>query len=164
MEQITSKRSDILHVHSCGRQGLGDFIDEFKRRGYGKCKNIVASEYIYDMPIYLKAADVVMCRSGAMTLSELATAGVASVLIPSPNVTNNHQLKNAMEFSAKNAAFVIDEKKNGDKENAVRYVRDLINHRELRDEMSRNATCFAHPDASEIIARNIINAVMDDKA
>ena len=58
----------------------------------------------------LAAADLVISRSGAITISELAAAGRASVLIPSPNVAENHQYYNALELSKPGAAVLIEEK------------------------------------------------------
>jgi UDP:flavonoid glycosyltransferase YjiC (YdhE family) len=58
-------------------------------------ENYAVSDYIYDMPCQMAAADLVICRAGAMTISELALMGKAAILIPSPNVTDNHQYLNA---------------------------------------------------------------------
>lgn len=156
MESISSKRSDVMHVHSCGKGASSEFFAELEARGYRKCKNISVSEYLYDMPLYLKAADVVMCRSGAMTLAEIAATGVASVLIPSPNVTANHQYENAYVLASKNAAFLVDEKRENELSRAVGYVRDLLNHAEIRREMAENVRSFSYENASEIIAKDIL--------
>lgn len=159
MNNLVSKRSDILHIHSCGKIGAGDFFERFKELGLDKCKNIRASEYIYNMEACLNAADVVICRSGAMTLSELATVGVASVLVPSPNVTGNHQYKNALEFSIANAAFLIDERNAGDEANACRYVSALLSNKVLREQMAENAKKFASFDAADRIVSEIIDGI-----
>ncbi len=159
MNNLVSKRSDILHIHACGKSGAGNFFERFKALELDKCKNIRASEYIYDMNDCLVSADVVICRSGASTLSELAAVGVASVLVPSPNVTGNHQYKNAFEFSRANAAFLIDEKKDGDKANAGRYINALLSNKVLREQMAENAKKFAFPDSADKIANEIIDAV-----
>lgn len=62
------------------------------------------------MPECLAAADLVICRAGAITLSELQAQGKASILIPSPNVAENHQYHNAMALVSRNAAVIIEEK------------------------------------------------------
>ena len=67
-------------------------------------------EYIDNMPTCLAAADLVICRAGAITLSELECAGRASILIPSPNVAENHQFHNAMELVERGAAEILEEK------------------------------------------------------
>ncbi len=159
MGNLTSRRGDILHIHACGKSGAGDFFEQFNTQGFSKCKNIRVSEYIYDMPICLKAADIVICRSGAMTLSELAASGVASILVPSPNVTGDHQYKNALELSGANAAFVIDERKEGDISRALSYVNTLLSNKVLREQMGENAKSFARTDAAEQIVDEVLNSV-----
>lgn len=72
--------------------------------------NLDIREYIHDMPDCLAAADLVIARAGAMTLAELTALGRASVLIPSPNVAENHQYHNAMVLENHHAAVVIEEK------------------------------------------------------
>ena len=63
--------------------------------GSGGPPGIEVREYIYDMPLVMAAADVVLCRAGASTISELTAIAKPSMLVPSPNVTANHQEKNA---------------------------------------------------------------------
>ncbi len=162
MDRVTSKRGDVLHIHGCGKNGGSEFFKEFKRRGFADVKSIRASEYIYDMPLYLKAADIVVCRSGAMTLSEISASGVASVLIPSPNVTGNHQYKNALEFSSANAAFAVDETKPDAIERAVRYVCTLLSNTPLREQMGENAKKLSRTDSADLIAAEILNAIKKD--
>lgn len=159
MEKITSRRGDVLHIHACGKNGASGFFKSLEGKGLSKCKSIRASEYIYDMPVCMKAADIVICRSGAMTLSELAAAGVASILVPSPNVTADHQYKNALEFSSANAAFVINERNEGECERAISYVNTLLSNKVLREQMAENAKSFARPDAAEQIADEILNSI-----
>lgn len=63
-------------------------------------KNLDIREYINNMPVCMAAADLVICRAGAITLTEIQAQGKASLLIPSPNVAENHQYHNAMRWSA----------------------------------------------------------------
>ena len=70
----------------------------------------MVKEYINNMPELLAAADLVISRAGALTLAELEAVGRAAVLIPSPNVAENHQYFNAMELQKADAAVVIEEK------------------------------------------------------
>ena len=72
--------------------------------------NVDIREYINDMDDCLAAADLVICRAGASTLSELEAAGRASILIPSPNVAENHQYHNGMVLVKNQAAVLIEEK------------------------------------------------------
>lgn len=71
---------------------------------------MIIREYIDDMYRCMAAADVVICRSGASSLSEVEAMGKASILIPSPNVAENHQYHNAMALVSKDAAVLIEEK------------------------------------------------------
>ena len=87
----------IYHIHATGQYGvelLPRLLEERKAPWKGS-PALDIREYIDDMPTCLAAADLVICRAGASTLSELTAAGRASILIPSPNVAENHQYHNA---------------------------------------------------------------------
>ena len=66
-------------------------------------------EYIYDMAVLMRAADLVICRAGASTISELTALGAPALMVPSPYVTNNHQEKNARALEAAGGAVVLTE-------------------------------------------------------
>ncbi|MBE6753703.1 MAG: undecaprenyldiphospho-muramoylpentapeptide beta-N-acetylglucosaminyltransferase [Ruminococcaceae bacterium] len=98
------------HIHGYGR--YGHFIlDEMKKRGVDpeNTPNLDVREYIDDMPRVMAAADLIICRAGAITLSELQARGKAAILIPSPNVAENHQYHNAMALVNRGAADIIVE-------------------------------------------------------
>lgn len=164
MRQFTCLRGDVLHIHSCGKNDAERFFERFKALGLDKCENIRVSEYVYDMPICLRAADVAVCRSGAMTLAELSCAGVCSVLIPSPNVTANHQYENAVAFEKNNAAFVINEKNDAELSKAVKFVSDLICDAELRKTTAKNALLLAKKDAKETIVNTVISETQQNRS
>ena len=106
--------------------------------------------YINNMAEVMAAADVVVARSGAITVSELAALGKPSILIPSPNVVRNHQEQNAREFEKNKAAVVITEAElSGD----VLFTKlmDMINNEETLSEMSSNMKKLAKTDALEKI-------------
>lgn len=98
------------HIHGYGQYGAF-ILDDFVSAGVdlSQCGNLDVREYIIDMPRCLAAADLVICRAGAITLSELQARGKASILIPSPNVAENHQYHNAMALVKRNAAECIEE-------------------------------------------------------
>ncbi len=89
------------------------------KRDYARVKSLIKDvpenfhilEYIDNMDILMNAADVVICRSGAITLAEISALGKSAILIPSPNVTNNHQEYNARALSDRGAAITITEDK-----------------------------------------------------
>ena len=106
----SAKDGRYNHIHGYGQYG-GFILDELKSAGVdlASCPNLDVREYINDMPRVMAAADIVVCRAGAITLSELQARGKVSILIPSPNVAENHQYHNAMALVRRNAAEVIEE-------------------------------------------------------
>ena len=99
---------EIWHVHATGRHYYDKCKERYPRLFEGK-RNIRIVPYIDDMPTLLKAADIAITRSGAMTISELAECKVPSILIPSPNVTANHQYYNAKYMESRGASVVVEE-------------------------------------------------------
>jgi UDP-N-acetylglucosamine--N-acetylmuramyl-(pentapeptide) pyrophosphoryl-undecaprenol N-acetylglucosamine transferase len=109
---VNSANTDRFQfIHGYGQWG-GWFPDLLKEKGLvlAEHPNIDIREYINNMPECLAAADLVICRAGAISLSELQVQGRASILIPSPNVAENHQYHNAMAMVNRNAAAIIEEK------------------------------------------------------
>lgn len=162
MERLSSKRADILHVHACGRNGQKEFFERFRALGLDGCKNIRVSEYISDMPEWINMADVVVSRSGAMTLSEIASAGRASVLIPSPNVADDHQYKNAKAFSDAGAAYLVTE--DGEEmQRLPEIVETVLCDKRARLQMEKNAELFDVPNAGSVIAREMIAGIKEKR-
>ena len=110
------------------------------------------------MPVKMAAADVVICRAGAMTVSEIALMGKAAIFIPSPNVTNNHQYKNAKVLADKNAAIVIEEK-DLSAESLANEIDVLLKNDSLREEMSARVVGFSDPNANKKIYDEIIRLI-----
>ena len=98
-------------IHSAGKGGYKAMLEEMDKQGVKNAagQGMEVREYIYDMPLVMAAADLVVCRSGASTLSELGVLGKPAILVPSPNVTNNHQEKNARVLEKAGAAVLITE-------------------------------------------------------
>ena len=95
------------HIHGAGRD-YPWMQEELLRRGLKLGDNgIEVREYIYDMPLVMAAADLVLCRAGASTISELTAIAKPAVLVPSPNVTANHQEKNARALEEAGGAAVL---------------------------------------------------------
>lgn len=101
---------NILHIHATGSREAQAFAALLEQKGLAGAPNLVVKEYIDNMPQLLAAADLVISRAGALTLAELCAAGRAAILIPSPNVAENHQYYNALELQKVGAAVVIEEK------------------------------------------------------
>lgn len=106
-----AKSGKYQHIHGYG-QNDPMFLEELSEYGLDLPKNpqIRVLDYIHNMPTCLAAADLVISRAGAMTLSEIEAKGKASILIPSPNVAENHQFHNAMALVKRGAGEIIEEK------------------------------------------------------
>ena len=100
------------HIHAIGRYGVEWMPDYVKEQGVDLTeeKGISMQEYIYNMPTMMAAADIIISRAGASSCNEIATSGTPCILIPSPNVTDNHQEKNARALSDQGAAILVLEK------------------------------------------------------
>ena len=100
------------HIHGAGKQGCPVLLDLLKEKGVDLTAHpaLQVREYIYDMARVMRAADLVLCRAGASTISELTALGVPALIVPSPYVTNNHQEKNARVLESAGAAAVVLEK------------------------------------------------------
>ncbi|MBO4453380.1 MAG: undecaprenyldiphospho-muramoylpentapeptide beta-N-acetylglucosaminyltransferase [Clostridia bacterium] len=154
MEKYTGPQN-IRHCHAIGRVGYEKFNAIAKEKGFYDKKNLEISEYIYDMAVRQTAADVIICRAGAMTLSELALRGCAAILIPSPHVTEDHQYKNARLLADAGAAIVYRESEiTGDK--LVDTVKDLVSNPNKRRRMQASIANFAMPNSVELIVDNAL--------
>ena len=111
-------------------------------------------EYIYNMPELLAAADLVLCRAGAGTISEVCASGTPCIMIPSPNVTDNHQEKNARVLEKRGAAVVVREK-DCDGDSLYETARALLSDPERLREMRLAARRLAAVDAAEQILQVI---------
>ena len=100
------------HIHATGSFGWEWMPDLVKEKGVDleTAKSIDMREYIFNMPTLMAAADVIISRAGASTVNEIGASGTPSILIPSPNVTANHQEKNARVLSDADAAVLVLEK------------------------------------------------------
>lgn len=107
----SAKTGKYQHIHGYGAHDE-KFLDECREFGLDleKSPQIRLLEYIDNMPQCLSAADLVIGRAGAMTLSEIEAKAKASILVPSPNVAENHQFHNAMALVRRGAAEIIEEK------------------------------------------------------
>ena len=149
------KRYGTAHPEVCiqlatGARAYGEVKAEFEALGLDQYPNLLLSEYIYDMPYRMMASDLLICRSGAMTLSEVAASGKASILIPSPNVTNDQQTKNARVLSQKGAAVLMRECDM--EENTLSdCVKHLMEDDVARAFIAKKVEEFAVDDASERI-------------
>lgn len=154
MKEFSAVTPGVRHLHATGSIEHEDCLAEFHSLGLEETDSLRLTEYIYDMPVQMAAADVVISRSGAMTVSELSMKGKVSILIPSPNVTNQHQLKNAKVLADAGAAVLLEEKNLGEKPLAG-IVRELLENPDRRTAMGQAVRSFAIPDANDRILDDI---------
>ncbi len=153
------KDGRFQHIHATGKSGWDSTRARLRELGAPEnAPGITVRDYIDDMPRCMAAADLVISRCGAMTLSELPAAGKPSILIPSPNVAENHQYHNAMALVNKGAAVCIEEKDLTADALWKAMERIASSPEELR-RMGENARKAAILDADERIYR-VIQAVL----
>ncbi len=154
-----AEKGDCCYIHSIGTNGT-EFLEKFERAGFenGRKGTVEVRRYIDNMDICMAAADVVIVRAGASTLSEIEALGKASILIPSPYVAENHQYHNAMALVNRNAARILEEK-NLTSESLKNLLDSLISDNMQRFEIEKNAKAMAITNARERIADIILSLV-----
>ena len=140
------------HVHATGSFGWEWMPGLVKEKGVelSKTDMIQMQEYFYNMPTLMAAADVIISRAGASTCNEIGAAGLPCILIPSPNVTNNHQEKNARLLEAREGAVVMVEK-DATPERIYEEIKALLANPERRAEMKKNLRGMVTLDSAERI-------------
>lgn len=151
------EHDDVWHIHATGRYGYQWMPELLRERGVdlGAHPQIDLREYIHDMPTVMAAADLVLCRGGASTLSELMALGKPAIIVPSPNVSANHQERNARVLEHAGGAQVIVEH-SCDGERLYAAARTLLFDPKRRAEMSRNLKKIAVLDATDRIYKEIV--------
>lgn len=146
--------SDIQLVHVTGKTYYEDFIKELESKQITLENNIRVLKYVYNMPEYMVAADMMLSRSGALSLSEISLVGIPSVLIPSPNVAHNHQEHNAKVYEKHGAAIMV--KEDSLKEDTLfKIVEEHLLNKDHLKIMADNAKKLATPDATKEIIKAI---------
>ena len=150
---------EFRHIHATGKSGgVQEMKNRLKRLGAPEELPdwIDIREYIYDMPQVMGSADLILCRAGASTLAELTVTGKPAVLVPSPYVTNNHQIENAKHLQKTGGAIMLAEKKCTGAE-LYKTVLSLLNDKAALKKMSDTQRSIATPDAAEKIARLVVS-------
>lgn len=147
MRELSAQHRNLTFIHSVGEKNRDQIIEP-------PAKRVRMLPYIINMADYLGACDIVISRCGAMTLSEIALAGRAAILIPSPNVTGNHQYKNARALCDRGAAVMIEEEKLCTK-TLLSSLRELMKNKSMRDGLAEKIKEHASPDARHAIYENL---------
>jgi UDP-N-acetylglucosamine--N-acetylmuramyl-(pentapeptide) pyrophosphoryl-undecaprenol N-acetylglucosamine transferase len=113
-----------------------------------------ALPFIDKMDLAYAAADVVMCRAGALTISELCLAGKAAVLVPSPNVAEDHQTKNALALAERGAAWMVPDVQASDI--LLDAANDILEDPDKKMALEVSIAALAKPTAAATIAQIIL--------
>ena len=153
-----AEENAFYHVHATGggSEGVDRMMQKLRERGIIELPaGLDLRPYIDNMPEVMSACDLVLCRAGASTLGELASIGKPAVLVPSPNVTDNHQEKNAAALAAAGGAVMIKESE-CTADGLYETVTELLADRKRLGEMSEKLLSMGSADASARIADMIL--------
>lgn len=159
----SAKSGKYYHIHSVGTNG-GEFLDKFKNEGFNEGEkglekgSVQVRQYIDDMDRCMAAADLVIGRAGASSLSEIEALGKASILIPSPYVAENHQFHNAMALVNRGAGSIIEEK-DLTSESLSQAIDSMLSNPTKLIQIEENAKNMSITNARERIANIILSLI-----
>lgn len=149
-EKVLKGREDTTWIHVTGKSFYAQYRETLK-----SIENLQVYDYLNSLPEYMMAADIVICRSGASTLTEISSAGVASILVPAPDMTDDHQYRNARYYEQAGAAFLVkDEQTTHDF--TYKLINELLDDDELRENMAQKVKNLGLMGASSLIAQYIL--------
>ena len=149
--KLIGNQSNIQIVWQCGRL----YEEDFKNGRAAHLSNVQMRPFIDRIDLAYAVADVIIARAGALTISELCLAGTPCVLVPSPNVAEDHQTKNAMALVNKKAAILVRDKEATAK--MITTALEVIGNQELMSELSKNILSLSKPNAAKDIVKVVIN-------
>ena len=154
---LEAPREPFHHIHAVGSISWNAMQRELREREVDlkRHPSLDVREYIYDMADVMRAADLVLCRAGASTLAELTALGVSALLVPSPNVTNHHQEKNAGLLGDRGAALVLSEA-GLDGKKLFAAAAGILRDDARRAEMENNMAALGVKDAAERIYETVM--------
>lgn len=124
-------------------------------------KGIITMPFIKEMDLAYAAADIVVSRAGAIAISELCISGKPSILVPSPNVAEDHQTKNALALSTQGAAILV--KDSDAPGNLVKAITDLASNLEEQKKLSTNISSMAKQNSAGLIAKEVLELALKRK-
>jgi UDP-N-acetylglucosamine--N-acetylmuramyl-(pentapeptide) pyrophosphoryl-undecaprenol N-acetylglucosamine transferase len=148
------QENNVQVLWQCGKFYYPQYkenVEEFKKAG------IHLNEFIFKMDLAYACADVIISRAGAISVSELTLIGKPVILVPSPNVSDDHQTKNALALVNKSAALLV--KDTEAKNNLFKEAIDLLNNQEKATQLASNCLSLGIPNAAERIVNEIENII-----
>ncbi len=158
MAAFSEKNENVYHIHATGEENFEEVKEKFDSLIENPSGRSSIRPYIHNMPTLMAASDVVISRAGAMTLSEISLVGRASILIPYPHATDNHQYTNAKVLADDGAAILVEEN-NLSVEVLTNRVKNVIEDSEFRNEMESKVKNHAFPDANRRVFEEIMKLV-----
>ena len=154
---LEAAKEPFHHIHGAGASGYPMVRDLLREKGVDLEAHpaLQLREYIYDMAPVMRAADLVICRAGASTISELTALGVPALIVPSPYVTNNHQEKNARVLEAAGGAAVLLEQDSSGQA-LFQAACGIVHDEERRKAMEKAMASLGIRDATERIYQTIL--------
>jgi len=154
--QVLAEKSDIQVIWQTGKAYYED-LEEILDLSRAIPGNVKVKPFLDRMDLAYAAADLIVSRAGAGTISELCVVGKPVILVPSPNVAEDHQTKNAQALVAKNAAVMVSEV---DARDTVMYVAmELVSDEEKCASLGAEIKKLALLDADEMIAREVLKLI-----
>lgn len=155
MQRLAPKDEALVFCLASGKRGYAETQKRFCELGLSQYPNCILTDYLYDMPAWMAAAELAISRAGAMTLSELARTGTPAVLIPSPYVADNHQYLNARAVADAGGAALLEESALSG-EVLADTVASLMQDPVRLQAMSKSVTAMAGEDAGRLIWEDIV--------
>ena len=154
---LEAAKEPFHHIHGAGKSGYPMVRQLLAEKGVDleQHPSLQVREYIYDMAPVMRAADLVLCRAGASTISELTALGVPALIVPSPYVTNNHQEKNARVLEAAGGAVVLLERDSSGQA-LFQTACGILHDAQRRAAMEKDMASLGIRDATERIYQTVL--------
>lgn len=156
--QVVNGHEKMRMVFGTGKWYYDSILQKAGAKEISLKENIIIKDYIDDMENYLAASDLIISRAGALSVAEMTVCGRACILIPSPNVTGNHQYYNAKAVADRGGAILIEEK-DLTAEGLIKEVMRLKNNPEIAVKMGRAAKACAPMKALDIIYDEVMKTM-----
>ena len=152
--KLISGNENIKYIHVTGKSYFNVFMKKLKEMDLKFEENIEILPYIDDMPLYMNASDLLITRGGAMTLAEIVASKTPSIIIPSPNVKDNHQEHNGRAMEEAGAAIMIREEELNHSE-IYKLIMNFSNNKNSLENMRKKCFSLDKNNALDIIIKGI---------
>ncbi|SCZ77022.1 undecaprenyldiphospho-muramoylpentapeptide beta-N-acetylglucosaminyltransferase [Acidaminobacter hydrogenoformans] len=145
-------------IHVTGKAHYERFMKLLEQNEFSMGNNLKVMPYLFDMPDYLAAADLVISRAGATTIAELTAVSTPSILIPSPNVSENHQEYNARSLERAGVSVLLPERHLNDTK-IISMIQEWVEQPEKLDKMKGKFASVQRGDAADLIVKDLVQAM-----